>query len=105
MKKYGNLIYDENAVKEIRTTKSCRLPNGDSTVWLDIENSIIITLPKMVDSANCFVAIHLRSLVNVGTVLIRAMDMDFTVTLDSGGEYTLLYCNGMRWFEVNSNHA
>ena len=100
---------DETLHPVIWTGASLRAPANNCASYVRSAGTadVAVSLPAIVKAAGVIITVFLMwtggSSVEVN---IESSDDGFTtINLDADIEYSVLYCDGLRWHELASNHA
>lgn len=100
----------EAKVTEIIADASVRISEGNTAVAvMTNRSSLTVTLPNVSKSADTFILVVVRRTAPGGVISATVAAADYSgltaIVLDAINEYTCLYSDGIRWYEVSSFHA
>jgi hypothetical protein len=100
-----------DGLKIIHAESSLRVPIGNVTVRVRGASGapfLRVGLPKARKAAGSFVSVYIEHFASATfeTAIEDAGDTNLTdIVLDNEGEYSCLFCDGLRWYELRSYHA
>lgn len=109
----GNIFVpsDIGGTKVIHAESSLRVPIGNVTVRVRGATGasfLRVRLPKARKAAGSFVSVFVESFVSAmfEIVIEDAGDTELTdIVLDNEGESSCLFCDGLRWWELQAHHT